>query len=180
MPYAVTLRLSDPAASKVERIRQALAERTGDESIVQLAYPPHVTLVVLADDIPAKAIEDAAVRVINGWKALSIELVDVEVFSDPSRTIWAAPAQNERLLAYHRELIAALSAFPVYPHYGAGAWVPHVTLGRSGQASESQSLEIAASLWEGRIEAQLDRVDVVRFSPVTLLHSVPLGAAGDV
>jgi 2'-5' RNA ligase len=180
MPTAVTLRLSEPAASKIVRIRQAFAERTGDHSIVQLGYPPHVTLVVLADDVPAKASEDAAIRVINAWKALPIELVGVEVFSDPSRAIWAAPAPNERLLAYHRELLAALSAFPVHPHYGVGDWVPHVTIDQSHRASAAQSLEIAVSLWEGRIEAQLDRADIVRFSPVTLLRNIPLGAAGDV
>jgi 2'-5' RNA ligase len=178
MPYAVTLRLSEPAATQIEKVRRALAEQTGDECVVRLGYPPHVTLAVLPDDAPAKAVEDAVFHVVEGWEALPIVLAGVGIFPGPSHTIWAAPAVTERMLAHHGRLLAALSAFAVHPHYHVGTWVPHVTLNQQGQASAVRAVEIALSLWKGPIRGQLDRVDLVRFSPVDLLHSAPLGVAG--
>lgn len=174
MPYAITLRLSASAAEPIERIWRALAEQTGNDSIVQLAYPPHLTLAVLPDDVPAKAIEDATFDAVDGWAALPIVLAGIGVFPASSSTIWAVPAVTEQLLAHHGRLLAALSAFPIHPHYQVGAWGPHVTLSQPDSATASRALEIAASLWNGPIIGWLDRVELARFRPVQLLRSAPL------
>jgi 2'-5' RNA ligase len=177
MPYAITLRVAEPAATQLEHMQRTIADEIGDHRIVELGYPPHVTLAVLSDSAAAEAVEDSVLRVVEDWNALPIVLGGLGLFPGPASTIWAAPATTEQLLACHEKLIAALGLYRVHSHYAIGAWVPHVTLSQADQALAARAIETATALWLGPIECQLDQVDLVRFSPTVVLRSVPLAAA---
>jgi 2'-5' RNA ligase len=176
MPYAITLRLDGPAAEQLEQMQRAIADATGNRHIVELGYPPHVTLAVLSDDASPHAVEDAVVRAAEHWSAVPITLGGLGIFPGAITTIWAAPAVAEPLPGYHGHLIAALGADPVDPHYRVGAWVPHVTLGQADRASVTRTVDVATSLWQGPIRGRLDQVEMVRFSPVEVLCRLPLAS----
>lgn len=174
VPYAVTLRLDDDAAARVERMWRALADQAGDDDALRLGYPPHITLAVLPDTVPAEALEGSALRVVRSWDALPVVIAGFGVFPGTPPVVWAAPVVTERLLARHGTLHAALAPFPIDPHYRPGAWVPHVTLSKEGRSTAARAIEIAASAWDGPIRGLLDRADLVRFRPVSVLCSEAL------
>ena len=160
MPYAVTLRLDDAAAARVEAMWRALAVQAGDDDALRLGYVPHVTFAVLPDTAPAGAVEDAVFRVAEAWDELPLVLAGLGVFPGTPPVIWAAPVVTEHLLARHGALHDATTSFPVHPHYRPGAWVPHVTLSQQGRSSAGQAVEMAASAWNGPIKGRLDRLDL--------------------
>jgi 2'-5' RNA ligase len=175
VPYAVTLPLNDAAAAHVERMWRALADQAGDRNAVQLGYVPHITLAVLPDTAPAAEVEEGAFRVAEGWDGPPALLAGFGVFPGTPPVTWVAPVVTEQLLAKHAALHAALARFSIHPHYRPGAWMPHVTLSKSGQSSAAQAIEIAASVWQGPISARLESIDLVRFRPVEVLRSAMLG-----
>lgn len=178
MPYAVTLRLDEAAAARVERLWRALAEQAGDDGALRLGYGPHLTLALLPDGIGAEAIAEAVFALAHAWDPLPITLAGLGVFPGDPAVVWAAPVVTEALLARHSWLQAALAAFPVHAHYRPGAWVPHVTLSKEGQAPAARLIEVATAAWDGPITGRLDRLELVHFRPVTVLRSVALQASG--
>ena len=176
MPLAVTLCLDPAAAGRVERLWQALFDRLGEDDTRSLGYRPHVTLAILPDSAPLAPL-DAAVRILAtaAEAAIPITLSGLAVFPGTPPVLWAAPAPTRRLLALHARLLAALDTLPVHPHYRPGAWVPHVTLAKNSRADAHALLQAALPAWDGPVHGLLDRIDLVRFRPVEVLHSEALG-----
>jgi len=160
----VTLPLDPAAAARVERMREAFGLPEPD-------YPPHLTLAVLPDEAEREAVEAAVFGVAAGWNVLPLVLAGIGMFPGEAPVIWVTPAPSERLLAMHAELLAALAAFEIHPHYRVEVWVPHVTLGRGELPAR------AASAWDGPIEALLERVGLVAFPPARVLRGESLRRA---
>jgi 2'-5' RNA ligase len=174
----VTLRLDDSAAASVERIWRVLADHTGDNDVLRLGYAPHITLAVLPDVVSAEVIEEVTFPVASTWDAIPIVLAGLGVFPGTPPVVWAAPIVTESLLARHDALLAALAPFRVHPHYLPGAWVPHVTLSQQGLSPAGRAIDVAASVWEGPINGQLDRIDLVKFHPAYVLRTQALQPSG--
>lgn len=174
MPYAVTLRLNDKAAAPVERMWRALAEHSGDDDILRIGYAPHITLAGLPDSVPADAIEDAVLEMVNTWDALPIVLTGLGIFPGiPACSLgraggYTAIAHLTRQTALRSEVIGCPPALP------ARAWMSHVTLSQHGRSPAAHLVEAAASVWPGPISGEADRIDFVRFHPVNVLRSVAL------
>jgi 2'-5' RNA ligase len=170
MPYAVTLPLDAEAAAQIRQLWCALAEQSGADDAIRLGYVPHVTLAVLSDGTPVSEVEKAVSLAIEGWTTFSIVLAGFGVFPGTSPVVWAAPVVTAGLLARHASLCAALGSFGIHPHYRPEHWVPHVTLSQESPSS-ARAIEIVTSTWDGPIAARLERVELVRFLPVTVLRS---------
>jgi 2'-5' RNA ligase len=177
MPFAVTLPLDAAAASRIRRMWCALAEQAGADDAIRLGYVPHVTLAVLPDDAPISEVGEAMLQAAEGWTTFSVNLSGFGVFPGTPPVIWAAPVVTAGLLARHASLCTDLKPFGVHPHYRPGHWVPHVTLSQEGPSS-ARAIEIVTSMWDGPITAQLERVELVRFLPVTVLRSQRLEPEG--
>jgi len=173
MPHAITLPLDADAADHVRRLWQALAEQAGADDALRLGYVPHLTLAVLSGEASVPAVEEAMAQAVGGWTTLSVVLAGFGVFPGAPPVVWAAPVVTAGLLAQHASLCAALAAFAVHPHYRPGHWVPHVTLCQESPSS-ARAIEVVTSMWNGPITARFDRIEVVRFPPVTVLRSRPL------
>jgi 2'-5' RNA ligase len=145
MPYAVTLHLDPAAAARVQRMWHALADLTGEDDALRLGYPPHLTLAVLPDTVPAPSIKAAVLRVAAVWDALPVTLAGLAVFPGTPPVLWAAPVPSNSLLARHGMLHAALAPLPVHPHYRPGGWVPHVTLSRF--LGLAQRIRLRFAIW---------------------------------
>lgn len=177
MPNAVTLPLDTDAAAQIGLMWDALAERAGVDDAIRLGYVPHVTLAVLPGGVPIADVEAAVSRSVEGWTTFSLVLAGFGVFPGTPPVVWAAPVVTAGLLARHASLCAALTPFGIHPHYHPGHWVPHVTLSQEGPSS-ARAIEVVTSMWNGPIAARLERVELVRFPPVTVLRSQLLKPAG--
>jgi len=174
MPYAVTLPLDDAAASDVQRMLAALASQIVANDVMRLGYRPHVTLAIMPDAAPVADIEEATFKVAGKWESFPITLAGLGVFPGTPAVVWAAPIPTTMLLARHAELHGALTLFDVHEHYAPGAWVPHVTLTKEGSVPAGRSVEVVAGAWRGPIGSTIERVELVRFRPVSVLRSEAL------
>lgn len=185
MPYAVTLRLDGAGAAPVEAMWRALAEAGLHDDCLTLGYPPHLTLAVLPDGADPAALGDAVGQVALRWTAEAIGFAGFGLFLAPEAVLYLAPVVTGALRARQRELTAALGSLGVHPHYHSDAWMPHVTLAKGGAAGQpgwmGRAIDRLAPLWPARWPALADRLDLVRFRPVTLLasHSLPSPLGGD-
>jgi 2'-5' RNA ligase len=173
MPFAVTLRLDDIAAAPIEAMWRALAESGVDDDCLRLGYPPHVTLAVWPEEAPVEPLAAAVERFGAAWDALPVALAGFGMFPGAPAVLWAAPVVTGALLARQAALVAAVPGTPCHPHHRPGRWVPHVTLGRTG--APGRALEALAPLWREVRPGRLDRLELVRFRPVSVLRGVPLG-----
>ena len=173
MPYAVTLPLHAEATARIRQMWCALAEHAGADDAIRLGYVPHITLAVLPDDAPISDVEKAVSRVVGDWTAFSVVLAGFGVFPGTPPVVWAVPVVTAALLARHALLCAALGSFGIHPHYHPGHWVPHVTLSQESPSS-ARAIEVVTSMWDGPIITRLEKVELVRFLPVTVLRSHPL------
>ena len=170
MPYAVTLPLDAKAAAQIRQMWCALAEQVGTDDAIRHSYVPHVTLAALTDDTSFPEFEKAVSLAVEGWTTISLVLAGFGVFPGTSPVVWAAPVVTTGLLGRHASLCASLGSFGIHPHYHPGHWMPHVTLSQKSPSS-ARAIEIVTSMWDGPIVTRLERVELVRFLPVTVLRS---------
>ena len=164
MPYAVTLRLDEAAAAEVRRLWALVA--AGDAA----EYAPHVTLAVYPDDGDVGLLRDAVAVLAARWRALEVTFAGIGVFA--GAVVWLAPVVTGELLRRHAELVGALPV--AHPHYRVGAWVPHVTLAQElTEAGVAAAMSALLAEWRP-FAGSLDRVEIVRFTPVEVLASWPL------
>jgi 2'-5' RNA ligase len=173
MPLAAALRLDGAAATPVWGLWRALAEAGVDDDCLRHGYPPHVTLAVWPDDAPVGALGAAVDRFGAAWDALPVSLAGWGVFPGEPAVLWMAPVTTAALLARQAGLVAAVPDAAPHAHFVPGHWVPHVTLGRTGAIG--RAMEVLAPRWPGPLAGRLDRLELVRFRPVTVLRSLPLG-----
>lgn len=167
MPLAVTLRLDPAAAAPIEALWRILAAQGIDDAL-RLGYPPHVTLALYPDDAAAAGIGAAVSAVSGDWDALPLAVAGYRVFPGPPAVLWAAPVVTARLLSRHAALHRALSGFPGDPHYRPDAWVPHITLSAAADPLAA-ALSALMPAWARPITGTLNRLDIVRFSPVAVI-----------
>ena len=173
MPFAVTLRLDDAAAGPVHAMWKALAESGVDDDCLRLGYPPHVTLAVWPDKARAEALAAAVDRFAADWDASPLALAGFGVFPGAPAVVWAVPVVTGALLARQAAVVAVVPGTPCLEHYRPGHGVPHVTLGHA--EAPGRALDALAPLWREPPLGRLVRLDLVRFRPVEVLRSLPLG-----
>ncbi|HEY0419112.1 MAG TPA: 2'-5' RNA ligase family protein [Acetobacteraceae bacterium] len=171
MPYAVTLRLDDASAARIQALTETLADRgfAGGPSV----YPPHVTLGLYGDEADAEALAASVATLGASWRPLRVHLAAIGIFPGSPCTLWLLPVTTSALLVRHAQLVGRHTA---HPHYASGAWVPHVTLLQrlAGPEEAGAALAASAALWQPHA-ALLDRVELVRFHPVEIVASCSLG-----
>jgi 2'-5' RNA ligase len=175
MPFGVTLCFDPLSASTIAKMWEVLATKRIDTDRHQLGYAPHITLAVYPDDTPTAQLTAALRQLAATWSALPVTLSGFGIFPSSSAVFWAAPVVTPALLARHAAVLAALPDLQTHAHYRLGAWVPHVTL--SGPIDNpGKALSALLSVWQP-LEGLLDRLELVRFRPVTVLQSceLPLG-----
>jgi 2'-5' RNA ligase len=160
MPYAVTLRLDEAAAAHLCRLQAALA---ADDLI---DYAPHLTLAVYPDDSSIDDEPRAVERLVARWPPVAVEFAALGLFPGAS-VLWVAPVVTAELLRRHAELLAALPT--THPLYRPGAWVPHVTLAQD-LIDPAAAIAALVPVWQP-FSGRLDRVEIVRFTPVEVLAS---------
>jgi len=175
MAYAVTLRLDVDAAARVRALWDTLSAAGFANHAAKLGYEPHLTLVLLDDAPDAARLGQIVSNISADWRALRLSLSAVAAFAADPAALWLAPTVTAPLLDLHAALCAALPA--AHSDYRPGAWIPHVTLADDVTSSTlGAGIDLVAERFRS-FTAILDRVDVLRFPPMTLLWHAHLAAA---
>ncbi len=139
-----------------------------------LDYRPHITLAVY-DKLDA----GRADRVIDAVSSRlreppRVRFAGIRHFDGEPLVLWAAPDPHPALDDAHGLVHAMIDPSSCRPHYRPGAWVPHCTLAmRIPHQRRAGALAFAGRPIEPFTVA-FDRLDCLRFPPVTILRTVSL------
>jgi 2'-5' RNA ligase len=175
MAYAVTLRLDDDAAARVRVLWDALSAAGFANHAARLGYEPHLTLALLDDPADASRLGETVRTISAEWRTMPLSLSAIAAFATAPATLWLAPTVTAPLLQLHAALCAALPS--VHPHYRPAAWIPHVTLSDDvASGALGEGINLVAERFQP-FTATLDRLDVLRFRPISLLWHARLAIA---
>ena len=160
MPLAVLLRVDAASSARVAAMRAAVTQEPPH-------HAPHITLVVASERVDAPALADDLRAAVVDWTPMRLGFAAIALF--PGDVLWLAPAPTARLLEWHMRISALLPSMEVDPRYRPGAWVPHLTLAQDLTIdSASDAVRALSSGWQP-FTAELDRIELVRFAPVSVL-----------
>ena len=126
MAYAVSLLVNSGLAEIVSERWMQLSDADVSRSMLDLGYPPHVTLVVydaLGVDVAIAALDG----IFENLDQMAVTLTDVTTFGGGSGVIYAALAPSPDLIRLQAKAAAAIGEV-CRPHYRTGSWTPHCTL----------------------------------------------------
>lgn len=173
MPIALSLHFDPATAAAVRGVWSALAAGGVSRDMLELGYPPHLTLIVAEDARHAPMLASALPRLAPLVPAV-LALGDVRQFEGTSVTWLSCTADGAGLEGLHAAAADVLPADAVEPHYRVGAWTPHVTLALGGVAETL--LRVARATWTPRREVMTTRLEVARFPPPVAIAGVTLPA----
>ncbi len=176
MPYAITLTLDEKSGTKVRKLWQSIEDSGLAKSVAGLKYEPHITLARHSDLDPI-ATADLLDSFAAGLPAITVVVDRLAAFERPTPVLFLGIKDNPELRAFHTRLTPLIIGTGADAHTAETiAWVPHITLTTSLPKSQKRAdLEnLVAHAFEA-FEARLDRLDLVRFPPVAILNTAPLG-----
>jgi len=176
MHVVITLGLDAASADRVASLQVLLAARGISDYAARLGYGPHLSLLSY-DDLEPEAVLPVVSRLAPQIPSLPIHLEGVSLFASASPVLWLAPAANAALLSLHSQLYASLSPHIAHCHYQPGRWVPHVTLAeRLDRSSAAEAIAAILPVFLP-IEGRLERIEVLKCPPATVIWSAQTQAA---
>jgi len=170
MAVALSLLFEGAAADAVRAVWAALAEAGESRDMLELQYPPHLTLMVAEDE----GFMPILVERFAGLAPLvpdALGLDEVRQFEGTSVT-WVSCGDDPGLGRLHAAAAGLLPADAIHPHYRPGVWTPHVTLALKGKAQSL--LDRARAEWTKGVPARISRLEVARFPPAETLVGIDL------
>jgi 2'-5' RNA ligase len=167
MDFALCLRFDRDTTEAVERVWRSLAEAGVSSDMLELGYPPHLTLIVASDEADVANLARSLPR-FAGHVPEQIELGGPRAFPN-SDVAYLTCGSNLKEL--QRQVAALVPSDIVHEHYRSDIWTPHVTLQTRGDAT--RAVAIAAEHWQP-LEAVPVALDLVSFPPVAVHTSVPI------
>jgi hypothetical protein len=163
MPVAVTLRLDAESLQQIEGMIEGLPDR------YIRRRPTRICLATYGDDVDFGGLDKALGETIETWRKLSITLVGIAVDPGDLCGLSLLPIPIHKLLEWHIAVDDALYEVAGDQCFERGIWSPNLTLGRT--AYPSDAIDALTALWQGPIEASLNRIDLVRLDPWKVLSS---------
>jgi 2'-5' RNA ligase len=170
MALALALLFDDEATAAVERIWSELAAAGISRDMLDLGYPPHLTLTVVEDEARRPQLETAMGRVAT-LVPEQLGLAAATVF--PGTTVTYLAVDGD-LQPVHKAATARIGRDDVRVHYRSEDWTPHVTLQTTGDAAAG--LQMAKESWRVRQAVRPVRLELVSFPPVVRLAGCDLAA----
>jgi len=170
---ALSLVLGGAAADAVRAVWRSLAEDGAGRDMLDLGYPPHLTLVVVGDEGQAPQLVDA-LGSLAPLVPKTLTLGEVRQFADASVTWVSCVGDRTQLDRLHGVAASVIEADAIDPLYQPGSWIPHVTLATAGNAQSL--LAHARARWTPRVIARIARIEVARFPPAEVIAGIDLPA----
>lgn len=172
MALAVNLLFDAETSYAVEAVWAALAAEEVTRDMIDLNYPPHVTLVVVEDETLEPELR-MALALGTTMSAMPMALGPVRRF-DGTGINWLACDGGPGLRDLHRAVASQVPLEAIRPHYRQDQWVPHMTLQTQGNPEAGGV--IAKAIWSAEKPALAVRLEMCSFVPVMRLGGVDLGA----
>ena len=169
MALALSLVFRDEAVAEVRALWSSLADAGISRDMLDLGYPPHLTLVVADDDGAENAMRHA-LQAAEG-RAVTIRLGGVDRF-EGTPVVWLACDGGEGLKSLHSDIAAQMPLQAIRPYYRPGQWTPHMTLQTTGDPEAAVAL--ARELWQATSILPAAKLEMARFLPVQVLAAVAL------
>jgi len=164
MAFAVSLLFNSQIASAISACWKRLADAGISSSMLDLKYPPHVTLGVY-DELAMDAAVAALDRVFHNVDQIAVTLAGLSTFGSGSGVCYAALAPSPDLIRLHATAIAAIGE-TCRPHYQAGRWTPHCTLATGMTDAETdRARRLLEQDWRS-LAGTFELADLVEFAPV--------------
>ena len=165
MAYAVSLLFNSSLAEIVSERWMRLADADVSRSMLDVGYPPHVTLVVY-DTLSADVAIAALDSIFENVDQMPVTLTSVTTFGDGSGVLYAALAPSPDLMRLQAKAAVAIGEV-CRPHYQAGSWTPHCTL---ATGVDDTNLDRAKTIIERDwrpLTGVFEAAALVEFLPVT-------------
>lgn len=174
MAYAVSLLFNSETAEAISARWMRLADAGISRSMLDLGYPPHLTLAVydaLAVGIAAAALD----RVFDKMDQMAVTLTGLATFGAGSGVCYAALAPSPELVRLHAAAVDAVGE-PCRPHYQPGRWTPHCTLAVSvSDPDMDRAKDMLEKDWRS-LTGVFEQASLVEFTPVVGIRSWRLAA----
>ncbi|KQT46077.1 hypothetical protein ASG47_14175 [Devosia sp. Leaf420] len=164
MAVAVTLLFDPVATASVREIWHRMAELGISSSMLDLHYPPHLTLIVVEDEGLAGQLDRALPDLAQDAR-LNLTLGPPGRFVDTD-VVWLG-VDGAGLRELQAKAATLVGDAAIAPHYRPDGWVPHVTLQTAGHADAA--LELAHTMWPAQQAAEVRTIELVGFSPIVTL-----------
>jgi 2'-5' RNA ligase len=174
MPIALVFASTNDTNLPIRRLWDDLGRYEDPPSMEALNYLPHITLAVY-DRLDVEQAY-AALDAVAAYHPAAVRLTFTRVrhFDGLPLVLWAAPEPDAALADAHALVHELIDPALCRPHYRPGAWVPHCTVA-TGVPDERRDEALAfAGGPIAPFSVLFDRLDCVRFPPVTLLRAKAL------
>jgi 2'-5' RNA ligase len=172
MAYAVSLLLDASAGALVSERWQQLADAGLSRSMLDLGYPPHVTLAVY-DDLDVNTATTALDGTLTTAPRIDVKLSGITSFGAGSGVVYAALAPSSDLSVLHETVLGTIGGL-CRPHYQVGQWTPHCTLATGlPDADVDRAVALLTRDWQP-LTGRLESADFVEFLPVVGIRRWPL------
>ncbi|WP_315836702.1 2'-5' RNA ligase family protein [Bradyrhizobium prioriisuperbiae] len=136
--------------------------------MVDLGYPPHVTLAVY-DTLDRDAALIALDCVFAGRPALDFALTLLETFGAESGVLYAALAVSDELQQLQSEVVTAITG-DCRLHYQSQHWTPHCTMATGLSAAKLDATQrLLQQYWQSR-PGVFQAAELIEFVPVTSIR----------
>jgi 2'-5' RNA ligase len=174
MAFAVSLLFNSEIANAISARWKRLADAGISSSMLDLKYPPHVTLGVydeLATDVTVATLD----RIFRNADQIAVTLAGLSTFGFGSGVCYVALAPSPDLMRLHATTVGALGE-TCRPHYRAGLWTPHCTLA-TGLTDDAmyRARSLLEQDWRS-LAGTFEMADLVEFAPVVGVKRWPLVA----
>ena len=168
MAFAVTLLFEPDIATAIVSRWEQLAAAGVSRSMLDLGYPPHVTLAVHDGPIAVGAAV-ALDRVFAQADRMAVTLTGITTFGPGSGVCYAALAPSPDLMRLHARTVSAMGD-GCRPHYRAGCWIPHCTLATDMPDPDiGRAHALLGKDWRP-LQGFFARAELVEFVPVVSLR----------
>jgi 2'-5' RNA ligase len=117
MALALSLVFKDDEVARVRALWQGLADAGISRDMLDLNYPPHVTLVVVEGNGQEARLRRLLAKIEP--RPVSVQLGGVNRFAGTD-IVWLACDGGDELAALHQEITGVLPAELIRPHYRHG------------------------------------------------------------
>lgn len=164
MAYAVSLLVNAAVADTISACWRRLADAGISRSMLDLGYPPHVTLAV-HDELDVDAAATAFDCVFDDAAPLDVTLQGFATFGPGSGVCYAALAPSPDLTRLHERVLGAIQK-TCRPHYRTGEWTPHCTLATGlPDADMDRARGLLGENWQS-LDGAFETADLVQFPPI--------------
>ncbi len=129
MACGAALYFDEETDAAVRGLWQAIEDAGLPSSMLQLSYPPHLSILT-CENVDVAQARKVLPEFIANHPPLPVTFHSLGMFRGEEAIFFLAPVANRALLDFHAELWNLLTPYLVDPSplYQPGHWVPHVTI----------------------------------------------------